>query len=226
MYILQSAGYIDEEIRTSYDPNHYDELECPRPVKYENLMLPPYWYSSVHRKKFEKERKHRKIQGSISKADLTAMISKSWREIDPTIHEYCKRLANAEKMKRKRLKENKDQAEAPSEFNDGSTATRASVASQVKTGEPDSSMDNPIPSDTSNVPESSTSSSISPESKFEAAASSSSVLDESILALMDSDAEFQESLNAFDQRIEASLSSSSIEPDDLEDDFNRFNCDF
>ena len=227
MYILQTAGHTDEETQTNYDPHHYDELEFPRPAKYEDLMLPPYWYSSVHRKNFEKKRKHRKKQGSINKSDLTAMISKSWREADPTIRKYCTKLANAEKMKRKRLEEDQNQAEVPTESNDGSTATSASVASQVKTGEPDLSMHNPKPPDTSKVPESSASSSITRETKSNASASSSSVPDDSILEMMmmHSDEEFQKSLNAFDERIEASLSSSSIESDDLEDDFDKFKCD-
>lgn len=97
MRIIQSSGYIDEETKTSFDPNHHDPLEHPRPFKYENIILPPFWYSSLHHKQFEKKRKHRKQEGSISKSDLTTMISKSWREIDPEVLAYCEKLHKIEK---------------------------------------------------------------------------------------------------------------------------------
>jgi hypothetical protein len=99
MYILQQAGYIGDEIKACYDPNHHDPLEHPRPEKYSNLILPPYWYSSAHRKEDEKKRKHRKRDGSIDKNDLTAMIAKSWREVDINVRTYVSKLAAAEKRK-------------------------------------------------------------------------------------------------------------------------------
>ena len=97
MRIIQSSGYIDDETKTGFDPNHHDPLEHPRPANYANLTLPPFWYSSVHHKDFEKKRKHRKQEGSISKTDLTTMISKSWRKIDPEVLAYCEKLHKLEK---------------------------------------------------------------------------------------------------------------------------------
>jgi hypothetical protein len=99
MRILHENGVTDNEIKTSFDPNHYDPLEHPRPIKYRDVALPPYWYSSVHRKEVEKKRKHRKQEGRFSKTILTAMISQSWRENDPEIRQYCNKLAIAEKQK-------------------------------------------------------------------------------------------------------------------------------
>ena len=99
IYILQEAGYVDVEIKASFDPSHHDPLEHPRPSKYADTILPPYWYSSAQRTETEKRRKHRKQEGSISKNELTALISKSWREIDPEVKHYVSKLARAEKMK-------------------------------------------------------------------------------------------------------------------------------
>ena len=214
IHILQSSGYLDEETRTFFDPEHYDALEHPRPAKYENIMLPPFWYSSVHRKNFEKKRKHRKQEGSISKADLTAMISKSWREIDPEIHQYCTRLANAEKMKWKILENKQDKAN-PSNESCGSIVKSASHASQVKPGNTviwPSSICNPS-FKRSEMPELP----ISSDMVLTAAAPSPSVLNESILEQLESDTEFQEFLDSYDERLEASFSSA-----DFEDDFNHF----
>lgn len=99
MRILHENGVTDNEIKTTFDPNHFDPLEHPRPIKYRDVALPPYWYSSVHRKELEKKRKHRKQEGRFSKTILTAMISQSWREIDPEIRQYCNKLALAERQK-------------------------------------------------------------------------------------------------------------------------------
>jgi hypothetical protein len=101
MRILQEKGVIDDKTKASFDPNHYDPLEHPIPSKYKGVTLPPYWYSSLHQKELEKKRKHRKQEGSISKSALTAMISKGWSEIDPETKQYCEKLAEAEKLKRK-----------------------------------------------------------------------------------------------------------------------------
>ncbi|KAL3780597.1 hypothetical protein ACHAWO_010256 [Cyclotella atomus] len=111
MFILQEAGCIGDEIKACYDPNHHDPLEHPRPEKYTNLILPPYWYSSAHRKEDEKKRKHRKQDGSIDKNDLTAMISKSWREVDADVRNYVSKLAMAEKKKYAALRKSTTQTE-------------------------------------------------------------------------------------------------------------------
>lgn len=100
MYIHQENGYIDDEIKAVYDPDHYDPVEHPRPAKYAKLVLPPYWYSSIHRKEYEKKRVHRKQEGSMSKSELTSIISKRWREVDIETSRYCKKLSNAEKLRR------------------------------------------------------------------------------------------------------------------------------
>jgi hypothetical protein len=104
MYILQQEGCIGKEIKTYYDPNHHDPLEHPRPAKYANLLLPPYWYSSAQRNKQEKKRRHRKQDGYVDKNDLTSMIAKSWREIDTDVRNYVSRLASAEKAKYRTLR--------------------------------------------------------------------------------------------------------------------------
>jgi hypothetical protein len=116
MRILQEKGVIDDKTKASFDPNHYDPLEHPIPSKYKGVTLPPYWYSSLHQKELEKKRKHRKQEGSISKSALTAMISKGWSEIDPETKQYCKKLSEAEKLKRKQaLKSKLNQAVAPTQ---------------------------------------------------------------------------------------------------------------
>lgn len=99
MRILHENGVPDNEIKASFDPSHFDPLEHPRPLIYRDVALPPYWYSSIHRKEVEKKRKHRKQEGRFSKTVLTAMISRSWHDVDPEIRQYCNRLAMTEKQK-------------------------------------------------------------------------------------------------------------------------------
>ena len=98
-HLLQtSTGVIDEEILPTLDPNHTDPLEFPRPAKYENIALPPYWYSSFHKKDLEKNRKHRKRAGggTMDLKTLSKTISASWRDADQEIIDYCKKLSKAE----------------------------------------------------------------------------------------------------------------------------------
>ena len=96
--IQTSTGVIDEEILPTLDPNHTDHLEFPRPAKYENIALPPYWYSSFHKKDLEKNRKHRKRAGggTMDLKTLSKTISASWRDADQEVIDYCRRLAKAE----------------------------------------------------------------------------------------------------------------------------------
>mmetsp|Transcript_38768 Transcript_38768/g.81203 ORF Transcript_38768/g.81203 Transcript_38768/m.81203 type:complete len:521 (+) Transcript_38768:94-1656(+) len=114
-HILQSSGLIDEEVLTSLDPTHYDAVESPRPPKYEQLALPPYWYSSSHKAAIEKKRKHRKREGRMDLKTLSKTISASWRNADPVAVEYCKKLAQAEMKKYniaiEEMAEKKSQAE-------------------------------------------------------------------------------------------------------------------
>jgi len=98
-HLLQtSTGCIDEETLPTLDPNHTDPLEFPRPAKYENTALPPYWYSSFHKKDLEKNRKHRKRAGggTMDLKTLSKTISASWRDADQEIIDYCKKLSKAE----------------------------------------------------------------------------------------------------------------------------------
>ena len=97
--ILQSSGIIDEEILSSLDPNHRDAIEFPRPLKYQNLDLPPYWYSSLHKADTEKKRKHRKREGRLDLKTLSKTISANWKNSDPLVVEYCRKLAKAELQK-------------------------------------------------------------------------------------------------------------------------------
>ena len=106
LWILQEKGYSNpEDVKTSFNQHHSDplELQYPRPSKYKDIALPPYWYSSVHQQIREKHRKHRKQEGSISKSELTTLISKSWHHVEPEIYQYCTQLAEAEKQRREKL---------------------------------------------------------------------------------------------------------------------------
>lgn len=104
MYILQHEnGSMDDITKATIDPNHYDPLEHPIPSKYADLVLPPYWYSSIHRRQAEKSRSHKKKpEGSMSKSEMNSIISQRWRDVDPEVYQYCKKLSLAEKVKRER----------------------------------------------------------------------------------------------------------------------------
>jgi hypothetical protein len=96
MYILQTQ--CDGFETPSYNPYHYDAKEHPRPAKYTDIKLPPFWYSSVSRAMEEKHRKHRKQSGAtLSKEVLTGLIAQSWKNIDPETFAYCKKLSLCEK---------------------------------------------------------------------------------------------------------------------------------
>jgi hypothetical protein len=70
----------------------------------------------LHQKELEKKRSHHKQEGSISKSELTSMISKGWREIDPDTKQYCENLAEAEKLKREQaVKSESNGAVAPTQ---------------------------------------------------------------------------------------------------------------
>lgn len=103
-YLIQSSGaQIDEECLAALDPNHRDALEFPRPEKYHQVILPPYWYSSAHRAAMEKKRKHKKRDGRMSFKTLSKTISASWRNVAPDVVKYCKKLSRAEAMKYKEI---------------------------------------------------------------------------------------------------------------------------
>jgi len=95
-HILQSSGIIDEEIISSLNPNHQDPLEFPRPTKYQSVTLSPFWYSSGHKAAIEKKRKHRKRKGRLDLKTLSQTISASWRQSDPEVVGYCRKLAKSE----------------------------------------------------------------------------------------------------------------------------------
>ncbi|KAL7535484.1 hypothetical protein ACHAXR_006514 [Thalassiosira sp. AJA248-18] len=97
-YLVQSAGIIDEEIAPLLDPNHHDPIEFPRPAKYQDLVLPPFWYFSSSKAVIEKKRKHRKRTGEsrMDMKTLSKTISSSWRKCDKAVVEYCRKLAKAD----------------------------------------------------------------------------------------------------------------------------------
>ena len=67
-YIIQTTtGQVDEEVLDALKehPNHHDPLEHPRPTKYRDIQMTPYWYSSAHKAAYEKKRKHRKRPGRM-----------------------------------------------------------------------------------------------------------------------------------------------------------------
>ena len=82
-----------------YDPNHYDPLEFPRPSKYQDVIMYPYWYSSSHKAAIEKKRKHRKLKGRMDFKTLSKTISVAWRHADHEVVQYCRKLAKAENEK-------------------------------------------------------------------------------------------------------------------------------
>ncbi len=114
-HVNQSAGIIDQEVVSFLDPNHKDDLELPRPKKYENLVLPPYWYSRAHKSAIEKKRKHRKrgTANRMNMKELSKMISHNWRNADDETRQYCKKLANAQLRKHNRLSQLKNQIKKP-----------------------------------------------------------------------------------------------------------------
>ena len=99
MRILQSSGYVDEEIKASLNHKHHDPIEHPRPEKYKDINFPPYWYRSTTNANSDKNRKHRKCKGRMSLKELSQKISASWRIVDTETATYCKKLARAELKK-------------------------------------------------------------------------------------------------------------------------------
>jgi len=104
-YLTQTEGGsgIAEEVRESLIPGHHDPLEWPRPKRYQDIIMAPYWYSSLHKAEIEKKRKHRKLPGRISLSELSKTISANWRKADNDVIEYCRKLAAAEQEKHNAL---------------------------------------------------------------------------------------------------------------------------
>ncbi|KAL7464499.1 hypothetical protein ACHAXS_004833 [Conticribra weissflogii] len=103
--LLQSIGCDD--VIAGYDPNHHDPLEHPRPTKYENVKLPPYWYSGTIAWELAKDgvktlappRKHRKRENGMPLAELSRAISSSWKNVDREVAAYCNKLSKADAAK-------------------------------------------------------------------------------------------------------------------------------
>lgn len=79
-----------------------DPVEFPRPQRYANLVLSPYWFSSLHQKDYERTRKHvKRATLATPLADLSRIISARWKLVqkDPNddVVAYCKRLHEHEK---------------------------------------------------------------------------------------------------------------------------------
>mmetsp|Transcript_18960 Transcript_18960/g.38556 ORF Transcript_18960/g.38556 Transcript_18960/m.38556 type:complete len:437 (-) Transcript_18960:145-1455(-) len=109
--LLQSIGCDD--VTTGYDPDHHDPLEHPRPPRYEDVELPPYWYSGTiaweQAKKGElplaPPRKHRKRANGMSLAELSRTISSSWKNVDREVAAYCNKLSKVDAAKYKEAME-------------------------------------------------------------------------------------------------------------------------
>ena len=100
-YLTQTEGGsgIAEKVTESLIPGHHDPLEWPRPERYQDIVMAPYWYSSLHKAEIEKKRKHRKLPGRMSLSELSKTISANWRKADSDVVEYCRKLAAAEQEK-------------------------------------------------------------------------------------------------------------------------------
>jgi len=104
-YLTQTEGGsgIAEEVKESLIPGHHDPLELPRPKRYQDIVMAPYWYSSLHKADIEKKRKHRKLPGRMSLSELSKTISANWKKADTDVIEYCRKLAAAEQEKHNAL---------------------------------------------------------------------------------------------------------------------------
>jgi len=100
-YLTQivDGGAVDPLVLAAHDPNHHDPLEWPRPERYQDVIMAPYWYSSLHKAKIEKKRKHRKVPGRMSLSEMSKTVSANWRNAIPEVIEYCRELAAAEQRK-------------------------------------------------------------------------------------------------------------------------------
>lgn len=131
MYILHQNNLLDQDTYVAAASSaHLDPIEHPRPARYASLPLPPMWYSSISRLQAEKSRSHKKRQGgSMTKAEINALVSEGWRGVDEEIFRYCKRVALAEKNRR--MAEDEARASALSRVCVGGETTRAEVSSPV-----------------------------------------------------------------------------------------------
>jgi hypothetical protein len=99
IYIRQiENGVVDDDIKAELDlaPKYFDPIEHPRPAKYRDLLLPPFWYSSAQRLNAEKKRKHKKQDGRIGLQELNSMISSRWKTADDFTKAYVNELARHE----------------------------------------------------------------------------------------------------------------------------------
>lgn len=106
-YLLQT---MDDDATTGDDatannnagsPSRYsnpNDEPFPRPSKYQNIHLPPNWYSNqshpLHTPK--PKRSHKKSHGKISFLTLTKTISANWNSVDYETRQYCRDLAEGE----------------------------------------------------------------------------------------------------------------------------------
>mmetsp|Transcript_7231 Transcript_7231/g.14831 ORF Transcript_7231/g.14831 Transcript_7231/m.14831 type:complete len:512 (+) Transcript_7231:70-1605(+) len=99
MRLLREAGFIDDEIRATLRPGHFDQNEHPRPAKYRDVEMPPFWYSSFAKNEHDGKRKHTKKACRFPLKELSQMIAANWKEIDEETSAYTKRLADMELTK-------------------------------------------------------------------------------------------------------------------------------
>ncbi|KAL7449035.1 LOW QUALITY PROTEIN: hypothetical protein ACHAXS_005168 [Conticribra weissflogii] len=105
MRLLLESDLIDDEIKTTFQPDHFDYIEHPRPLKYKDVQMPPFWYSSFVKPEYIENRKHCKKEGRISFKELSQKISASWRSIDDETASYINKLAEFERVKYKKILE-------------------------------------------------------------------------------------------------------------------------
>ena len=68
-YLLQvERGIMDTELIDKIYPFHRDPLEHLCPSRYQDVQLPPYWYSSSMSANSRRKRRHRKREGGISQS--------------------------------------------------------------------------------------------------------------------------------------------------------------
>ncbi|KAL7461229.1 hypothetical protein ACHAXS_001655 [Conticribra weissflogii] len=99
MRLLYEAGFVDDEIRATLRPGHFDKIEHPRPARYRDVEMPPFWYSSFAKHEQDGKRKHSKKDCRFPLKELSQKISANWKEMDEETAAYTKRLADWEQAK-------------------------------------------------------------------------------------------------------------------------------
>lgn len=110
---LNNGAYTVKKIMAQERQVDPPENVALRPPQYRHLILPSDWYvvGSKYTGKgdpnsYRRDRKHRKTHGVISFVELTKLVSRKWKVVDPETKEYCRNIAQGElKRYRKELDE-------------------------------------------------------------------------------------------------------------------------